>query len=317
MKKQFSTKHKKRKIRPIFSFLIFILGVLISFNILDRTPIELTDKQIVTILLTKSKFVESTENPLKGIKKTLSKLYSNPEKLLSTTTSKLIKQESIIPVDKTDQEKGLNAPLIYIYNSHQTEEYAPSTFLEYNVNPTVMMVDYILEEVFNDKDYKTLVEESSVKEILNQNNWKYSYSYHASRTLLEQRKKEYPTLKYFIDVHRDSLPKEKTTIEINGKSYAKTIFLIGLENQKYEENLKFTTELNDLLNERYPGLSKGIYKKGGAGVNGIYNQDFSPYVILLEIGGYQNTTTEVMNSTLAFAECFMEVISIYESKTTS
>ena len=66
--------------------------------------------------------------------------------------------------------------------------------------------------------------------------------------------------------------------------------------------------INNKINEKYPALSKGIYKKGGEGVNGVYNQDFSPYAILIEIGGYENTTTEVMNSALAFAERFMEGI---------
>ena len=62
------------------------------------------------------------------------------------------------------------------------------------------------------------------------------------------------------------------------------------------------------MNELYPGLSKGIYKKGGPGVNGVYNQDFSPYTILIEIGGYENTTNEVLNTSIAFSKCFMEVI---------
>ena len=92
------------------------------------------------------------------------------------------------------------------------------------------------------------------------------------------------------------MPREKTTTEINGKQYAKTIFLIGLENPNYTENLVFTEKINNLMNERYPNLSKGIYKKGGEGVNGVYNQDFSPYLILLEIGGYENNIDEVNNT---------------------
>ena len=43
-------------------------------------------------------------------------------------------------------------------------------------------------------------------------------------------------------------------------------------------------------------------------LNGIYNQDFNENVILIEIGGYESTTTEVLNSSLAFAKCFMEAI---------
>lgn len=312
--KKYKTKKKSKKIRLVFSFFIFIVGIYIGFNTLEKSEIKISDKEIVKFFLEKNDLLES--KPTEKFKKIIKILYKNPDKLLLQTASNLIeedKKETLLVQKKTIEKE----PLIYIYNSHQTEEYAASTFLEYNINPTVMLADYILEETFNKNSYQTVVEEKSIKEILNQNNWKYSYSYKASRILLEERIKENNTLKYFIDIHRDSLSKEKTTIEINGKKYAKTIFLIGLENPNHEENLVFTEAINNLMNERYPNLSKGIYKKGGAGVNGVYNQDFSPYLILLEIGGYENTTTEVMNSALAFAECFMEVIKNNENKTTS
>ena len=131
---------------------------------------------------------------------------------------------------------------------------------------------------------------------------------------MEEAKRKDSSLKYFIDLHRDSLPHDKTTITINDENYAKIIFLIGLENKKYNENLKFTEYINNKINEKYPGLSKGIYKKGGPGVNGVYNQDFSPYTILIEIGGEENTTTEVMNTTVAVSEILKEVIQEYEQK---
>lgn len=299
-----------KKIKLIFSFFVFIIGIFISFQTLDNISSKITNKDLAIFLLEESNLKEK-ESTFTKIKKVLKTTYENPTKLL-LIDRKFYKDKTV--VTQTIKEEPKSLPLIYIYNSHQTEEYAPSSFLEYNVNPTVMIADYILEETFNQNNYQTLVEESSIKEILNNNSWKYSYSYKASRLLLEQRKIENPSLKYFIDVHRDSLSKEKTTVEINNKLYAKTIFLIGLENPNYQENLSFTTKLNDCLNNKYPNLSKGIYKKGGAGVNGIYNQDFSPYTILIEIGGYENTTTEVLNSTLAFSECFLEVISTNENQ---
>ena len=117
-----------------------------------------------------------------------------------------------------------------------------------------------------------------------------------------------PSLKYFIDVHRDSLTRDKTTTEINGKNYVKIIFLIGLENPNFEKNLEFTTRINNKINELYPGLSKGIYKKGGEGVNGVYNQDFSENTILVEFGGNENTIDEVFNSTVAFTTAFESII---------
>ena len=66
--------------------------------------------------------------------------------------------------------------LIYIYNSHQGEEYASSTLAEYTVAPTVMFADYIFQDVLEKNNYRAIVEEASIKEILNMNSWKYAYS---------------------------------------------------------------------------------------------------------------------------------------------
>ena len=86
------------------------------------------------------------------------------------------------------------------------------------------------------------------------------------------------------------------------------LFIVGLENKDYQKNLEFTEKIDNKIKEYYPGLSKGIYKKSGPGVNGVYNQDFNEHTILIEVGGYDNTTTEVLNTDLAFARCFLEVI---------
>ena len=37
-------------------------------------------------------------------------------------------------------------------------------------------------------------------------------------------------------------------------------------------------------------------KKGGAGVNGIYNQDISSNAMLIEVGGVDNNIDEVLNT---------------------
>ena len=49
-------------------------------------------------------------------------------------------------------------------------------------------------------------------------------------------------------------------------------------------------------------------KKQGAGVNGVYNQDFSPNVFLIEIGGTENTKEEVLNSINVLYEAIAEYI---------
>ena len=303
-------KIKKVKLGPI---IIFIIGLLIGYHTVNFSlDYKITNTELVDIIFKNTLPATEKELIYKVIASKIETYYKDSINLLN------VNLRNNLPLPKTEvpviKEEVNNQPLIYLYNSHQTEEYETSSVLDFSIKPTVMIGNYILEELFNKNNYETYVEENSIKEILNQNNWKYSYSYAASRKLLEERKREYPSLKYFIDIHRDSLEKARTTVEINGKQYAKLIFLIGLENTNYQANLDFTTKINNLLNERYPSLSKGIYKKGGEGVNGVYNQDFSPYLVLLEIGGYQNTPIEVLNSALAFSECFMEVIKEYENK---
>ncbi len=305
MRKRFTSKGKKKKklkYKFLLFLLIFIITVVSTFKTLLDSSVKIDDKNLVKFLLADLKYDNSI---FRELFHNLKKDYS-PVDLLSTSYYDLVPKKTKKIDSKSDDY------LIYIYNTHQEEKYAASTFVESEVTPSVMMSSYILKDVFNKNKFPTLVEERSMKELLNKNHWKYYKSYEASRMYLEDSKNTHSSLKYFIDVHRDSLTKEKTTVEIHGKSYAKTIFLLGMENPNYQENLEFITKINDKLNEKYPNLSKGIYKKGGEGVNGVYNQDHSKYTILIEIGGVDNTTTEVLNSTLAFSECFMEVIASHE-----
>lgn len=303
MKKRFIAKgqNKNKKLKRYFLFFMFIFGIYLSYKYLESKSIELKDKEFVNLLIDNSFKYNETD----FIEKIANKTYelSNPVKLLSKEYNKYLDVNESEPVIKEE-----TPPKIYLYNTHQTEEYQSNELLEFTIKPTVMINNYILEDIFNRNNYPTIVEERSIKEILNNNNWKYASSYKASRLLLEDTYKNNTTLEYFIDIHRDSLKHDRTHINIEGKDYAKILFIIGTENTNYLKNQTLTEKINNKLNEYYPGLSKGILKKGGEGVNGIYNQDFNENVILIEIGGYESTTTEVLNSSLAFAKCFMEAI---------
>lgn len=286
---------KKKNIKKKFIYFLGLLtlGVFISYRTIKEKKIIINNKEIIDIVINNS-FNE--DNILKKI--------ININKL----DNELILLKNDYKEVVTKKKEEIEEPIIYLYNSHQTEEYQTSIIGDYSINPTVTMTDYILEDIFNKNGYKTYVEERSVKEVLNKNNWNYASSYKATRIFLEDIIKTHSSLKYFIDIHRDSLAKDRTTITINNRNYAKMIFLLGLENPKYNENLEFIEKINNKINEYYPGLSKGIYKKEGPGVNGVYNQDFSNRTILIEVGGYENTTNEVLNTAIAFSKCYLEVL---------
>jgi len=195
----------------------------------------------------------------------------------------------------------INNPIIYIYNSHQLENYNNEKLEIYGITPNVLMASYILKEKLNKLGLSTIVETTNLTDFLNVNGWDHSSSYKASRLLMLDNISKYNSLKYFIDIHRDSVSKKVSTVNINGKNYAKILFVVGLEHENYQMNLDNMNKINLLAEKHYPGLSRGIYKKSGAGVNGIYNQDINPNVILIELGAVQNNIEEVFNTVEALS----------------
>lgn len=86
------------------------------------------------------------------------------------------------------------------------------------------------------------------------------------------------------------------------------MFVVGLDHKNYEPNLNLANELNNIIEEKYPGISRGISKKTGKGVNGIYNQDISSNSMLIEVGGVDNTIEEVNNTMDVLAEIISNYI---------
>jgi len=216
--------------------------------------------------------------------------YSNLEQLKEV--SSYIEDPNPVDIDN---------PIIYIYNSHQLENYNSENLDIYGITPNVLMASYLLKEKLNSKGLSTIVETTNMSEFLTLNGWNHASSYKASRIFVLDKKNKYSSLKYFIDIHRDSVGKNVTTVSIDGKSYARILFVVGLEHKNYAKNLKTMENINNLCNKYYPGLSRGIYKKEGAGVNGIYNQDISSNSILIEVGGVDNNIDEVLNTTEAIS----------------
>ena len=74
------------------------------------------------------------------------------------------------------------------------------------------------------------------------------------------------------------------------------MFVVGLEHSNYQKNLDLANSINERIKNKYPSLTRGVITKSGANVDGIYNQDIHPNMILLELGGNENTIDEVLNT---------------------
>ncbi len=319
MKKKFISKNKKsKKVKFKIFFFIFSVafGFILTIKILSKYNLPYKNSDLVNFLIENNNpFIVNSKSNYSYFHKIMTKLIdldiTDPLSILDTNFKGLTKKVKIEEeTKKVSNEKVITKgePTIYLYNSHDTEEYKPSSFAEYSVMPTVKLSDYVLKEELEKNGFSVLIEEQTISSIRSSLGLNYAGSYTASRVLMEQAKKNNPSLEYFIDLHRDSLDHDRTTLTYNNKNYAMVMFLVGLENPNYLENLEFSTKISDAINAKVSGLSKGIYQKEGEGVNGVYNQDFSNRTILIEIGGPENTIDEVYETLLILSEVLTEVI---------
>lgn len=214
-----------------------------------------------------------------------------------------------VPTAITDTEF---APALYIYHTHNQESWkniARNTRGTSVDDPEVniTLVGKRLGQLLQEKGIPAITGEEDFTKKLKEENLNFSQSYKVSRKAVEQAMENYPSLSYFFDIHRDAnVPREKTTATIEGKSYARILFVIGTAHAGYKDNKAFAEALNELLNEKYPGLSRGILTKSVHQGNGEYNQSISPGSLLLEIGGTNNTLQESLHAAEALADVFAE-----------
>ena len=304
----------------IIIYAIFNIFVYILFN-----NITLPNKLIIKMIMPNDEHhaihLPRTSNIINGIVSSISNIsINNPTTLLASSLVSVVDishvnkdiitniafEDDYSNMSELEKEGGYIAdpnsskvenPRVYIYNTHQLENYQMNNMAIYNIRPNVMLASYMMKEQLNKLGLPTIVEETNLTEFLRLNSWTYKDSYKASRIPLMDAISKYKSLEYFIDIHRDSPSRETTTLVIDNKTYARILFVVGLENPNYQKNLAFARGLNAAIEAKYPKLSRGILTKKGPGVNGLYNQDISPNMILLEIGGVDNTIEEVANTT--------------------
>lgn len=325
MRKKFKAR-KKINLLKLFLCIFFVLLLFLLFkSFILTTKLASSNEEFLNKLLNDSNhyilYKNVNENPIYSFVKLITKIdikepksilekslkYKTNNMNISYTASDDVYSLNSDYIEDTNKDNNIENPIVYIYNTHQLEEYNKTNLEEYNIKPNVLMASYILREYLNRNNIKTVVETADITDFLNVNGWNYSKSYNASRFYLDEAIKKYPNLKLIIDLHRDAIEYNASTVTINDKKYAKVLFVVGLDYENYQPNLDLANSLNNLINSKYPGLSRGVLKKSGKNVNGIYNQDLKNNIVLIECGGYQNNIDEVMNTMIALSD----IIKIY------
>ena len=186
------------------------------------------------------------------------------------------------------QSKVVKDKKIHIYNTHQSEEYNG-----YNV---ILGANY-LKDCLSSQGYQCDVEANDFEGYKAVHNIAYNKSYSVSKMYLEQSLQSNGEYDLIIDFHRDSISKELSTINHNGKSYAKVMFVVGKSSGKFDAVNQLSQQLSDIVNSIVPKISRGVYVK-----QSHYNQGTSDNMVLIEVGAQSNTKEEIQATVEVIAE---------------
>lgn len=273
------------KVKISFCLFLFLLSFIYSIDLFKNI-------NVLDVILKKDRNI-LTINTLTNTS------FKNPSSLLDfktdIKTENSTKEKNSIETKTTEENKPNQAPIIYFYNTHQTEEYKESI---HGITPTVMTVSSIMYDELKELGISSLVEERSITKEVKKRGYDYTGTYTVSFEYLQERKKENPTLEYFFDMHRDSITGSYARKTISGKSYAKLMFLVGTKNKNYQANVKHIKIMEKYLEKNYPGLLRETYYQSHSG----YNQHYSDKMFLVELGGPDNTLEEIYNTSKALAK---------------
>ncbi|MER2060073.1 MAG: stage II sporulation protein P [Niallia sp.] len=242
----------------------------------------------------------------------------------STPSEELMKNPKEVDEEKVEKEEKppeTTAPVaepknktVLVYNTHNLEAYLPllknaneNEAVSSDERANVVGLSNKLSSLLKEEGIGVQLDKTNINQKLLDRGWSFASSYAMSKDVVAAAVSENKHLNYLIDIHRDSARKETTTATIDGKSYAKLLFIIGDANKGYEKNQEFAEKLHAELKKKYPGISRGVFLKGKDQGNGVYNQNFSDRAILLEVGGIDNTQAELNRSIEAFADIFSKV----------
>ncbi len=285
MSKRFRSKKKIRHDILIKYLVLFIIGIVIIRICF-----------LLVIKLSLFNYIFESDKIGKFRKYVVDSTINRPLSLLNySNKDNDINADILIPTNYTVNNKSL----IYIYNTHQKEEYLN--------NKTVLDASLVFKDELKKYNVETIVEKRDITEFMRTNNISYSYSYYASKFYIEDVMSK-NKLDLIIDLHRDSVDKKLVTYKIDGKSYAKILFVVGGENKNYKDNYSLSHHLNNMIVSKYPDISRGIIIKSGKNVNGVYNQNLSKDMILLELGSNTSSFEEVKNTITLLAPIIGEYL---------
>ncbi len=216
------------------------------------------------------------------------------------------------PIEKTDKlyEKYTeDEPFVLIYHTHATESYNDTndtgTFRSSDPERNMIAIGKTMADSLDARGIKTV----HLTEMFDESS--YNTAYHNSAAAVEDAIKSFPSLKYIIDIHRDSVTDEEgkcisADFTYKGETAAQMMFVVGTDeggsgHAEWRNNLTTALHLQSRLCAAAPASMRPINLRKAS-----FYQDKSAGALLVEIGTVGNTLEEAKRSAEIFAQALAD-----------
>ncbi|WP_339259007.1 stage II sporulation protein P [Lysinibacillus sp. FSL K6-3209] len=217
--------------------------------------------------------------------------------------SELEKTKEQTPESTSEQTKEQDPFKVLLLFTHSQEAYQPMVkaasgkVAVYDDKTNIYNLQDAISKHFSMNGIQTDVLDVDVMKVMKSEGKTFPQAYNTVRPYLSSRLQE-QSYNLIIDLHRDSAKRDATTTMYNNQSYARIAIVVGAEHKNYRWNTAYAESLSAAMNDIVPKVSRGVISKSGDNVDGRYNQDLAKEMILIELGGIDNTEDE-LNRTIA------------------
>lgn len=229
-------------------------------------------------------------------------------------TAPLINQQLVYATNLIETEPQIQTGMrALLFATHSHEAYEPITqkhdgkIAVSHPEANIMKLNETMKLQLEFNGITTEILDVDTTSLMNKKGIPYHKSYDVVRPYIQNALKEVD-YDIIVDIHRDSLKAERTTIMYEGEKYAKIVFVIGGEYNNFKLNKELTERLTIELEKIVPGITRPLVFKAGHGVDGKYNQDLDPRLILVEMGGIGNNEAELNRTSAVFAKAVAKVL---------
>lgn len=203
---------------------------------------------------------------------------------------------------------GKGSPKVLIYHTHATEGYADTYgtgFRTSDEEKNMVEIGKLITLVLR----KAGIETVHLTEQFDRESW--SDAYDKSNAAVRAALKEYPSIQYVIDVHRDCIGNEDSGYVrplCKEDDCAQLMFVCGTDeggsgHTEWRKNLTFALQLQRDIKDDNPSLMRPVNLRRAS-----FYQDVCPSSLILECGSCANTQREAKKAALLFACSFADYI---------